>query len=247
MALKRKITKEAFDALPPHFQLEYKANDAKTEYTLDVEGDAGGSGEDVGELRRAHEREKAARREAEERARTLQAQLDDESTTSARKKGDIATLEKSWQAKVDEAVAAGNKKLQTRDDFIRKHLGENVALSLASKISTKPNLILPHIKQRITVDFDGDEPKTRILDKDGKPSALTVDDLSKEFVANPDFADIIVGSQASGSGASGSSSGGGASKKLSEMGDAERIAFQKSDPAGFAKAVEADKAATRGY
>ena len=58
--------------------------------------------------------------------------------------------------------------------------------------------MLPHIKNRLVADFEGDEPVTRILGPDGKPSNMTLDDLEKEFVANKDFSAIIVGSKASG-------------------------------------------------
>lgn len=244
MALKSKLTKAEFDALPEALKEFYKKADGKEEYLLDSE--------DAAELRRAKDREAQARQEAEElaakekkRADDAEAKLNEEIDGGARKRKDIDALEKSWQGKLDKEKADAQKKIDARDAIIRRELGDNVALGLATKISTKPNLILPHIKSRITVDFDGDEPKTRILDKDGKPSALTVEDLQKEFVANADFADIIIASQASGSGASGGSGGGGASKKLSEMGDAERREWHQRDPGGFAKAVEADKTSAK--
>lgn len=241
MALKSKLTKAEFDALPKELQEHYKQESGKDTYLLESDG--------ADELRRAKEREEQARKDAEtlatkekERADELQRKLDDESTASARKRGDIEKIEASWKQKVEAAETAGKTAVEKLRGFITKTLGDNVALTLAQQISTKPNLILPHIKSRIAVDFDGDEPKTRVLDAAGKPTALTPEDLSKEFVANADFADIIIGSKGSGSGASGQQ-GGGASKKLADMNDAERTAWYQKDPAGFNAAVAAEKTA----
>ena len=72
---------------------------------------------------------------------------------------------------------------------------------MAAEISTSPSLLLPHIKARLQADLDGDAPATKVLDRDGKPSAMTVADLSKEFVDNKDFAAIIRATKASGGGA----------------------------------------------
>lgn len=244
MALKRKIDKAAFDQLSDELKKEYKEKDGA--YVLDTD--------DATELERALERtkqeakeEKDAREKAEKEAKDLKAKLEDESTATARKKGDIEALEKSWKDKNDKLEQDYKKTIEGRDAFITKHLADNIASDMASKISTKPALLLPHIRGRITVDFDGTEPKTRILDKDGKPSSMTVEDLSKEFVANKDFADIMVGSKASGSNASGGNTGANGSKKFAEMNDAERKEFYTRDPAGFKAASDADKAAARGY
>ena len=76
--------------------------------------------------------------------------------------------------------------------------------------------------------------KTRILDKDGNPTAQTFDDLEKEFLANKDFAPILVGSKGSGGGANGNNGGGGANsgKQISRstfegLSQMERVSFAK--------------------
>jgi len=81
------------------------------------------------------------------------------------------------------------------------------------------NVLLPHIRSRLAVDYVDGNPITRVLGPDGKPSAATLDELKAEFVANEAFAPIIAGSKASGGGAGGSNSGRAASKglKRSEM------------------------------
>ena len=72
---------------------------------------------------------------------------------------------------------------------------------IANEISTVPDLMSGAISARLTTEIVDGKATTRVLDQDGKPSALTVEELKKEFVANEKFSSIIVGSNASGSGA----------------------------------------------
>ncbi|WEM33661.1 head scaffolding protein [Pseudomonas phage PSA-KC1] len=103
---------------------------------------------------------------------------------------------------------------------------------------------MPHIKSRLMADFEGDTPVTRVLDKDGKPSALTIDELANEFVANKDFSAIITASKASGGAGKPSQNGGGAPKfngqsdkpaDLSKMNPAELAAHLKEAKANETK------------
>lgn len=203
MALKHKISKADFDKLPDAIKSEYIADGDG--YRLDVEGF-----EDVGPLKRAKDREAQLRREAEERLRTAQEELDRINGDDARKRGDIQTLEKSWQKKLEDKETELNGKLSNRDNFIKSQLVDNVASQVAHKISKAPAILLPHIKARLTADFEGDTPVTRVLDAAGKPSAMTVEELTAEFVANKDFSAIILASQASGGAGASKGNGGGA-------------------------------------
>lgn len=194
MALKRKIDKAAFDKLSSDFKTEYVEKDGA--YLLDIDGD-----EDTGALKRAKDRETQARKDAEKRAEELQEKLDGISDTDSRKKGDIETLEKAWTKKADETKAQYEARVGKLEGYAKKSLIEGTAAALAAKISTVPALMSKAIRERLTVNFDGDEPTLHILDKDGKASAMTIEQLSEEFVANKDFSSIIVGSKASGGGA----------------------------------------------
>lgn len=204
MALKKKITKAEFEKLAEHFKAEY-IEDGEG-YRLDVDGE-----EDTGALKRAKDREAQLRRDAEKKAKELEDRLADIEGDDARKKGDIQTLEKSWQKKLDDQKAEADAKIAKLTGHTTKSLVDNVALALATEISTSPKILIPHIRQRLQADFEGDEPTTRVLDANGKPSALTIDELKQEFVANKDFSAIIIGSKASG-GAGGDKNKGGASK-----------------------------------
>lgn len=239
MALKRKITKDEFDALNESFKAEYKkASDGWDGYYLDVDGD-----DDNSALKRAKDREAQLRKDAEKKASELQERLDSLEGDDARKKGDIATLEKSWQSKIDAQKTEYETKLSKLNSHVTKSLVDSVAATIASKISNAPALILPHIKARLTADFEGDEPKTRILDKEGRPSALTVQELEKEFVENKDFSAIIIASKASGGAGKSSQQksfgGAGAGGNQDQMPDLAKL--KPSEMVAYLKAVKAEE------
>jgi hypothetical protein len=195
MALARKISKEIFDKLAAEIQKEYKKDG--DDYSLDVEGE-----DDYGALSRAKDREKEAARKLKDQLKEAEdriAALTDENEGSARRQGDIKTLENSWKEKLEKQKKEDKDKIDKLSGHIRNTLVDAKALELATKLSPKnAKVLLPHIKARLIADMDGDEPATRVLDAAGKPSALSVDDLHAEFVANKDFSGIIDASKASG-------------------------------------------------
>jgi hypothetical protein len=199
MALKRKIDRTAFDALATaELQSLYTEKDGNYILQLD-DGDDDGSAE----LRRALDRERQEKRDAKKAQKEAEDKLAATADVDARKRGDVETLEKSWREKNEKQKAEYEAKLAQKDGFIKTTLVDSVAAQLAADLcGDKASIILPHIKARLTADLDGDAPSTKILDGDGKLSALTVADLKKEFVDNTAFSAIIVGSKASGSGAS---------------------------------------------
>lgn len=234
MALKKKLSKEEHAKLSDALKAEYVEDGDG--FRLDVDGD-----EDTGALKRAKDRESQLRRDAEKEAKELREKLEGIEGDDARKKGDIATLEKSWQKKLDDQKAEYEGKVSKLTSHTTKSLVDNVALSIASKISNAPALILPHIRARLQADFEGDEPKTRVLDKDGKPSALSVDELSAEFVANKDFAAIITASKASGGAGKSSQNGGGAPNNSGNSGN-QTADLSKMSPQALAAHLKEAKA-----
>lgn len=120
----------------------------------------------------------------------------------AKKDGDVSAIEKSWSEKLTAREAELNAQIDSRDNSLKTMLVDNVAQTLASAISVSPALMMPHIKSRLSVEVQDGKHITRVLDAEGKPSAATIDDLKKEFVANEAFAPVIIGSKASGGQAS---------------------------------------------
>ena len=205
MALKLKISKADYDKLPADIKAEYAADG--DDYKLDVVGI-----EDTGALKRAKDREKELRIEAETRAKKAEDRLTELEGDDARKKGDIDTLEKSWQRKQDEQKAEYEAKIAKRDAALKKSLIDDTALKIATKISNAPALLIPHIKARLQADLDGDTPATKVLDASGAVSTASLEDLEKEFVANKDFSAIIIAGKGSGGSTKNDQNRGGATK-----------------------------------
>lgn len=238
MALKKKLTKAEYDKLSDGMKGEYIADGEG--FKLDLTDD-----EDTGPLKRALEREKADKNTSKARVAELEAQLEELSTNDARKTGDIAKLEKQWQKKLEDATTAANAKIERLTGHTTKSLVDNVATGIASKISRSPALLLPHIKARLQANFEGDEPQTVVLDKDGKPSKMTVEELSQEFVANKDFSAIIIASQASGSAGNANKGGSASNNNPAFKTNADQPAdLSKLSPRDLANSIKESKATT---
>lgn len=229
--LKMKIDKEAYDELSDETKAFYNETDGG--YQLKVEGY-----DDPAELRRARDREKQAAAEYRQKAQELEERLKKLEGDDHRKRGDIDALEKSWREQLEKAVGAKDSELKKRDEIIQRVFRTNVAKEMAREISTVPVAMARLIQDRLVVEIEDGEPVTRVLDNSGKLSALSLDDLKKELVADPDLSGMIKGSKASGSGATANESG-GAAKKLHEMNDTERREWYERDPDGFKRAVAA--------
>lgn len=149
------------------------------------------------------------RKEAEEAARKA-------AEEAARKAGDVGALEKSWQEKLATTQAEKDAEITRLNSSLTNVLVDNVATTIANELALQgsANVLLPHVRSRLAVDYVDGVPMTRVLGPDGKPSAATIDELKSEFAANTAFAPIIAGSKASGSGASGAGRGGAASKTM---------------------------------
>lgn len=208
MARARKINKTDYDALSDgakEFYVKGTGKDAEN-YVLDVEPD-----DDVSALKTAKDREtqaakelRAALKTKEKEAKELSDKLAEIEDTGNKTAGNVAAVEESYKKKLLKKDEEHTATISKRDSFIKQTLVDNVALAIATKISDAPELLVPVLVKRIAADLDGDAPKTVFLDKEGKPSpALTREDIEKEFVANPAYARIIIGSKASGSGGAG--------------------------------------------
>lgn len=237
MALKRKINKDAFDALDDAQKAFYKQDGDN--YLLDVDDEAfdalkeekrkAQEAKDTLEAELAEMRRKSAA--AEEKAR-------EDAAKAAKAAGDVDALEKSWKEKHERDVAAARTDGQKATLALKNLFVNQVANNMANEISTVPDLLVDRIKARLDLEISDGMPITRVLTADGKPSALSLDDLKKEFVDNKSYAAIIKGSNAHGGGAGGGRDGDGVpNKKLSEMTATEEAKFANENPEAYARMV----------
>lgn len=240
MALKKTLTADEHKKLSPEMQKEYVADGDG--FKLDVEGGF----EDVAALKRAKDHEKTAAAEAKRllhEAQTQLAELTEERDNLLRgalPKADVEKLEGSYKKKLTDQETALNAKVAAAEASLATLLVDNVATNFAGEISTAPAVIMPHVKSRLRSEKNAAGVyETKIVDADGKPSALTLADLKKEFIANPAFAPILTGSKGSGGGAAGAGGGGAPSKGKVDwskpMTPKEQVAAMKS--ANLAPAV----------
>ena len=246
--MKVKLTKDEYEKLDAGMKAEYTADG--DDFNLKLEDQ---DGSDMGSMSRAKDHEKKRRHDAEKKVKDLEAAnttLEDKVHELETSGGDIAKDKAELAKKYDEKLARETAKLQgevdKRDSHIQKLFVDGVASEMAGRISTVPAAMNRLIKDRLSVEWDGDEIKTVVLGSDGKPSILTVVELEKEIVSNKEYSGIIKGSQASGSGA-GSGDGGqsGAFSLADYQSDDKTVSWgkvaeaAKSDPTVVAKVKEA--------
>jgi hypothetical protein len=138
---------------------------------------------------------------------------------TAKKSGDIESLERSWGEKLSKRESELSEQLQERDRMIHQITVKARAISMAGDLALpgSAEVLRPHIESRLSVEIRNGMPEIRVRDAAGQPSAMTLEDLKREFASNPAFAPILSAGRASGPGApSGSSSGGKSSKKFTE-------------------------------
>lgn len=241
MALKRKITNEEFEGLNEVLKAEYKEKDGS--YFLDAE--------DASSLQNALERERQEKAQAKTDLEQVKADLAalkaEKETANAdknRKTRDYDALEADYNRKLSEKETSFQTSEQKLKDTIKTMLVDNKALTIATEaFGDNADVMLPHVMKRLQADFDGDMPTTRVLDKNGQPSANTLDELMKEFVDNPRYASMVVVSRASGGSANGKAANGSAgNKKPEDMDDAERAQLFRSNPEAFYQAFPQSRA-----
>lgn len=174
-------------------------------------------GETKAAKQKAREREEAAQKAAEE---------------AAAKSGDVESLTKSWQEKLTKREAELKAEVEKRDaQLMQLTVGataQNIAGDLA--VPGSAGVLAKLVRERLKYE-DG---KVAVLDAEGKPSALTVDELKKEIAEDPALAPLIAGSRASGGGAAGAK-GGGAAKTWDQMTGMERVELRRKNPAEHAR------------
>lgn len=228
MALKRKITATEHAALAEVLQGEYKKDGAG--FVLDTD--------DATDLMNARDREKEAARVLKAEKAELQRLLDEATDKKNRENGDVAALDASYKQKIidlEAKVAASDKRAE--DVLTATHV-TTAAGKIASKF-TVPTLVTDRIAARLKVELVDGEAIVRVLDKAGKPSALSLVDLEKEFVDNPEYKSIVVGSRAGGSAPNPRTPGGSAPNFTPTDNNGQPVMLSKLSPKELAAHMKA--------
>lgn len=190
------VAESAFTALPADVQKEYtKGTDGN--YVLQTDIDVAGLNKQIGD-----------KQTALEAANTKYATLETEyGNYKKANKGNVDVDKLTADAKAA-ALADVQPRLDRGDKlegYLQKTLAETTAKEIARAVGGEKNefALLPHVSKHLKVNMDGDTPKVVILDKDGKESTQTADDLAKRLREDKHLANLVVISRASGSGGAG--------------------------------------------
>lgn len=220
---------DSLDGVEENLQSLYEEQNGK--YRLKVDG--------LQEFVSAKKKIEAEHREqAEKKAKALEEELarikseaEKRQEESARNNGDIEALDKSWQEKYQKLKNSLDETNSVWENRAKDLTVNAVASSLANELAVpgSAKALMPHIQQRLSMEVRDGQITTVVL-QDGKPSALTVDELKAELSSDPAFAPLIVGSKATGGGATGKSGSGASSsnKPFSEMSLKERVEFRRN-------------------
>ena len=244
--MKKKIDKAAFDKLSDELKALYTL--VGKDYVLQLEDDndetppredeTGPSGAKLA-LERKHRKaaEKRAN-DAETALETLQGEKETSSNT-------VATMKASHDKKVAKLEKERDDAILLHKNYVGGKLMDEAANTIAGKLTKSPKLLMPHLTARLAVDYDGDTPTVVVLDAKGAKSAATLEDLTKEFRDNKDFAGIVTASQASGGGASrpGVTAPVGSAPASGNQHQQQNVSLTKMSPAELAAEVKARAAA----
>lgn len=214
MALKAKLAN--LEGLDDGTKAHYRQSSDGT-YHLDVEGD-----DQREALLRAKEHEKSARQRAEDEAKKYAADLaelraaHEESLRKNVPLDNVKALEASWGKKLADAETAAKARIGSLESGMRKVLISEKAAAMAASLAADQEyvpLIQQQIESRLAVEIGDDGVASARVLKDGKPSALTLEELSQEIAGMKMLRAVVSGSKASGGGANGGTGGSGATPK----------------------------------
>ena len=131
------------------------------------------------------------------------------------KNGDVEALRKSYEDKIGKFSTEFSEKEKSYQQQLQRLTVGQAATTLAAELAIPGHAmaLLPHIQPRLAMELREGEPVTVVIGLDGKPSAMTIEELKAELAATQVLAPLIAASKAAGGGASGGGNGGGAAKK----------------------------------
>lgn len=230
MTLKYQL--DSLEGLEPAVAAMYEEKDGK--FVMKVEGipqpeDTTGLRNKVEELLREKKDEKSRREQAEEAARIA-------AEEAARKNGDTEALDRSWNEKYSKALGEKDQTLTALQAQVHALTVGATAARLAGELAVQGSsaVLQRLIEPRLSMDMRDGKPVVVVLDNEGRPTALTPDELKNEIISDAALAPLVAGSKATGGGAAGSK-GGGAAKTWDQLSGMERVELRRTNPAEHAR------------
>ena len=206
-----------------------------TGYQLKVTGIPEPEKEDLSGLKNKVEELLREKKAASQKAREAAEEADAARLEASNKGNGTEALDKSWQEKFNAREVELKKELDELSGTLVKLTSGQTATKIAAEIAVQgsADVLLPHLERRLRTEFREGSPVTVVLDKDGKPSAMSVDELKAEFQNSAAFAPLIVGTKANGAGRTGGNESSGAG--VNEVSRSEFDRMNQAQRANFAK------------
>ena len=206
-----------------------------TGYQLKVTGIPEPEKEDLSGLKNKVDELLREKKAASQKAREAAEEAEAARLEAAKKGNDTEALDKSWQEKFNAREIELKKELESLSGTLVKLTSGQTATKIAAEIAVQgsADVLLPHLERRLKTEFRDGSPVTVVLDKDGKPSAMSIDELKAEFQNSAAFAPLIVGTKANGAGRTGGNESSGAG--VNEVSRSEFDRMNQAQRANFAK------------
>lgn len=224
---------ESLENIDETLQGLYEQTD--TGYQLKVTGIPEPEKEDLSGLKNKVDELLREKKAASQKAREAAEEADAARLEAAKKGNDTEALDKSWQEKFNAREVELKKELDELSGTLVKLTSGQTATKIAAEIAVQgsADVLLPHLERRLRTEFRDGSPVTVVLDRDGKPSAMSVDELKAEFQNSAAFAPLIVGTKANGAGRTGGNESSGAG--VNEVSRSEFDRMNQAQRANFAK------------
>jgi hypothetical protein len=214
-----KINKETYDALPASLKASFNVNPANPDEYDNGEESATG-------LKTALQKEKEEAAGIKAKLATFEAEKAKEieaarkkALEDARSTGDFAAIEKDYQRQLKEAKDALAAKEAEATERLKQD-AVNKEIEGLAKMFVSPALAKTFIKERLTAEIVEGQPIVRVLSKDGKASALSVEDLKKEFLTDGELKSSLIATKGAGGGSGAPTAGGGSGAVVDDKFDA---------------------------
>ena len=230
-------TVSSLDGVDEKYRDLYKEQDGV--FVLQVNKSDGD--DDLDAIKRKNQELLAEKKSEQAKRQAAEAEAQRVAEENARKNGDIESLEKSWAEKLANREAELNAKVESLTGTVSSMTIDTAAQGIASKIAVEgaERYVIQDVKARLKLHTNEDGTvKVIVNDKNGNASAMTLDELSSEFVNSPEHKAVIKGTGGSGGGATGGGGGNGGAKPPKDMTVEERLDWQSKDPDGFESALQ---------
>lgn len=203
---------DKIDGVPEAIRPMYEEKDGK--FRLKVNGLP-----DVSGLKAKNEDLLTEAKAAKKRLKEFEEAAEREKSELLAKSGDVTAIRASYEEKLAKQREEYEGRLSGLSGQLQGLTVGQTATALAAELAIPGSapVLLPHIKSRLGMEMRDGVPTTVVLGADGKPSAMTIEELKSELSSNQAFAPIIAASKATGGGASGGGKGGGAAKSLTRQ------------------------------